>query len=244
MPSETIDPPPRKKALYPGCLPWLLVGFACIFLICIVFNLPSKKISEISRKQCWEEQIAEVEAGKQTRLIWPEPEYLEAFVREKPEVAAKVKEVDFTIGKVSDERFGFIRQFPNLEGIVFYEVWEGADVFLSRIEGMESIRRLSFSKTQLSEVGMKAVASFPNLKSLHFGHFWSDADLSPLTGHKSIESIYLDEVAISKTWLPVFASFPSLQEILIDGREATDDQIQDLKEALPQVKIKHNPSGR
>jgi hypothetical protein len=70
-------------------------------------------------------------------------------------------------GKVSDERFGYIKQFPHLDTIYLFEIWEGADSFLERIAGMESVTALCFEGTYLSREGMLAVASFPNLRRLH-----------------------------------------------------------------------------
>jgi hypothetical protein len=185
----------------------------------------------------WERQVADVRAGKITRLIWPEPRFLEDFVKNQSDVAAKVTDVRFCGGKVSDERFGYLKQLPHLEAIDFYEVWEGADSFLSRIAGMGSVTKLSFSKTHLSEEGVRAVASFPHLKRLYIDYFWKGTSLKPLNGHKSIETLVLEEVPISTAWIAVMASLPKLKTVIVEDGEATAAQLQELQKAAPNVEI-------
>src|SRR4051794_27335390 len=43
----------------------------------------------------WRRQIAEVKAGGTTTVYWPDPVHLEEFVRDQPEVAAKIDTVIF-----------------------------------------------------------------------------------------------------------------------------------------------------
>jgi hypothetical protein len=147
-------------------------------------------------------------------------------------------EVHFSVGKVSDERFGYLRQLPHLEAIHFYETWEGTDSFLSRIAGMESITTLSFSKTGLTVEGVRAVASFPNLKWLHIDHFWKDTSLEALRGHKRLETLVLVEMPITQERIEVMASLPRLREVYIERDDVPSDaDIQNLQKALPNVKI-------
>ena len=191
---------------------------------------------ERDSKKHWDQQVANLEAGKTTGIIWPEPRFLEGFVRDQPDVAAKVTQVQFTIGKVSDERYGYLRQLPHLEAIDFYEIREGADSLLSKIAGMESITNLAFIKTRLAEDGVHAVASFPNLKRLHIDHLWEETSLEPLRGHKRLEELVLEEMPITKEWIAIFASLPKLREIDLQGSH-TQAQTVDLQKALPNVKI-------
>jgi hypothetical protein len=188
-------------------------------------------------KAFWDHQIAGVEAGSSTCLLRPEPEFLEEFVEQRPGVAAKITEVYFSMGSVSDERFRYLRRFPHLETLFFYDVWEGADSLLSRLAGMESITALSFSKTRLSDEGMHAVASFPNLKRLDISYVWKDADLRPLSGHKTIETLTLHELPITKEWIDVIASLPKLREVKIEGSGAVESDLDALREAAPKVKV-------
>jgi len=192
---------------------------------------------ERTRRERWEGQIADVKAGKTKGIVWLEPEYLEAFVRDQPDVAAKVTQV--TIGRnLSDERFRYLRQFPHLEEIYFNEVWENADSFLKRIAGMESIRVLSFYRTKVTEEGVCAVATFPNLKRLHFDHLWKGLGFKPLYGHKGIETIGLDSVLPTKEWTEFLASLPKLRELDLEEDEPISEaDFKKLQKALPKVNV-------
>jgi hypothetical protein len=217
------------------------VGLGAIVVVVLaVFGLrwTFRWQEERDRRERWEHQIADVKAGKTTGMVWPEPLYLEEFVRDQPEVAAKITSVAFCIGKVSDERFGYLKQFPHLEQIDFYEVWEGADLFLAGIARMESITSLSFSKTHLSQEGVRSVASFPNLKRLHIDHHWREADLKPLHGHKGIETIGLDGVQPTTEWIAFMVSLPKLQELDLEEDEPiSESDFLNLQKVLPTVKI-------
>jgi hypothetical protein len=217
------------------------VGLGAIVVVVLaVFGLrwTFRWQEETDRKDRWERQAADVKAGKTTHILWPEPLYLEEFVRDQPAVAAKITSMEFCIGKVSDERFGYVKQFPHLEEIDFYEVWEGADLFLARIAGMESIERLSFCKTPLCENGVRAVASFPNLKRLHIDYHWKEADLKPLRGHKGVETVVLDGVHPKREWAETMASLPNLRELDLEEDEPLSEaDFLNLQKALPKVKI-------
>ncbi len=200
--------------------------------------------SRVAASQQWENQVVDLKAGKTTRIIWPEPRFLEGFVRDQPDVAAKVTEVDFLTGKVSDERFGYVKQFPRLETIYLFEIWEGANAFLGRMAGMESVTDLCLSRTLLSAEGMQAAASFPNLKRLKIDYVSKNTILEPLRGHKRLETLVLKTVPITKEQIAVIASLPNLRKLEIEQ----DDPIPDadlslLQKSLPNVRIERTDNG-
>jgi len=233
-----IDQQPRAR--WSCCLTSVLTLLLVGVLLAIVGWLGREwqRNHELAEsKDRWERQIADVKAGKIACLIWPEPRFLKEFVKNQPDVAAKVTEVQFDIGKVSDKRFGYLRQLPHLEAIYFYEVWEGADSFLSRMAGMKTVTKLSFSKTCLSKEGIGAVARFPNLKRLQIDWAWKGADLTPLRGQRSIETLDLEEVPITPAWITVIASLPKLKEVIVEDGEATAAQLRELQKAVPHVEV-------
>jgi hypothetical protein len=226
-----------------SCCLFTLFFFLAVVVLLVIVAWMSRRWQRsyqlAESRDRWERQVADVKAGKRTCLIWPEPRFLEEFVKNQPDAAAKVTGVEFYIGKVSDERFGYLRQLPHLEAIHFYEVWEGADSFLSRIKGMEALTRLSFSKTPLSEEGVRTIASFPHLKRLHIDYMWKETSLKPVSGHKSIEVLVLDDVPITKELTAVMASLPKLREVHFEDSDTpiTKAERSDLQKALPNVKI-------
>jgi hypothetical protein len=232
----SLERQPRSK--WSSCLIAALTLLAVGVLLAFTLRWESQRQADRGIKERWDRQIADVESGKTTCMIWPEPRFLEGFVRDQPEVAAKVTEIQMFIGKVSDERFRYVKQFPHLETVYFYEIWEGADSFLNRIAGMESITNLAFETTALSEEGVRAVASFPNLKRLRIDYFWNKTSLEPLRGHKSLETLVLEEVPITKERIAIIASLPKLRELEVGGdKTISEPDFLSLQKKLPNVKI-------
>jgi hypothetical protein len=217
------------------------VAFVAVFIILNVISIGNfmRGPSEAERVASWHQQVAELKDGKTTSVRWPEPLCLETFVREQPELAAKITRVDFFEGTVADERFGYVKQFPNVEEINFDEVWEGTDSFLTRVAGMKSIETLTFYQTLVTEEGARAVASFPNLSCLRLHEYtWSDASTQQLRGHKRITKVFLENIEISKAFTEVLASLPNLQELeLEEDKPISQEEFRKLRKALPKVKI-------
>ena len=215
--------------------PVALVGF---FVVLSLFSLGNfmRGPNEQDRINAWQTQVEDLKRGV-TSVRWPEPLCLEEFVRDQPELAAKITKVDFFMGTVADPRFGYVKQFSNLKEIGFDEVWEGTDAFLQRIAGMKSVRTLSFDQSPVTVEGARAIASFPNLGELAFDHYWNDASLQQLRGHKGIKTLSLIErVEITDELIGVMASLPNLLELDIDTEISVAER-QKLQKALPKLKI-------
>ncbi len=106
---------------------------------------------------------------------------------------------------------------------------------------MDSITSLSFSKTMLTEEGVKAVASFPHLKQLGIGYSWRDTSLESLRYLKSLETLELDELPITEERIALMKSLPNLREVDLEDFEAVSkDDIENLRKLLPNVKVRHN----
>jgi hypothetical protein len=237
-PPDPVSPERQPRSKWSSCLIAALTLLAVGVLLAFALRWESQRQADREIKERWERQVSELESGKTTCVIWPEPRFLEGFVRDQPEVAAKVTEIQMFIGKVSDERFGYVKQFPRLETIYFYEIWEGADSFLSRIAGMETITNLAFEKTALAEAGVRAVASFPNLKRLHIDYSWNETSLEPLRNHKSLETLVLEQVPITKERIAIITSLPKLRELEVGGdKTISEPDFLSLQEKLPNVKI-------
>ena len=149
-PTDPVSPEGQPRSKWSSCLIAALTLLAVGILLAFALRWESQRQADREIKERWDRQVADLESGKTTCMIWPEPRFLEGFVRDQPEVAAKVTQVECLTGKVSDERFGYVKQFPHLEAIYLFEIWEGADSFLNRIAGMESVTDLCFESTYLS----------------------------------------------------------------------------------------------
>ncbi len=104
---------------------------------------------------------------------------------------------------------------------------------------MKSVTKLSFSKTHLSKEGIGAVACFPNLKRLQIDWSWQGADLTPLCGQQSLETLALDgyDAPIPPEWIAVMASMPKLKEVVVDDDDDEATVVRQLKKAAPHVEV-------
>ena len=85
------------------------------------------------------------------------------------------------------------------------------------------------------------MASFPNLKRLCIGYSWKETSLEPLRSHKSLETLVLDELPITKERIDFMLSLPKLREVDLEDFEAVSEtDVRNLQKALPNVKILHN----
>jgi hypothetical protein len=244
MSTDLVSPDRQSRGTWSCCLTTGLGLLAVGAVLVFVVRWATQRQTDREIKERWEHQVADLEAGRTTCMIWPELKFLEAFVRDQPEVAAKITQVEFFMGKVSDERFGYVKQFPRLESIYLDEIWEGADSFLGRIAGMESVTNLSLSRTPLSDEGIRAAASFPNLKRLHLDYVAVDTSLEPLRGHKKLETLALKEVPSTKEQFAVIASLPKLRGLEIEQDDPIPEStLLNLQKALPNVKIERTDNG-
>jgi len=239
MNQEEAPTRPGQRSTWSCCLVTALGMFVVVTVLALGIRWGFQWQRNREIKERWERGVANVEAGQTTCLIWPEPRFLEEFVTQQPETAAKVTDVQMFMGKASDERFRFLRQFPRLKAIYLYEIW-GADTLMKNISGMESLTQLSFSETPLSEEGIAALASFPNLKRLYIDYYWKETDLRQLKGHPSLEELVLDQVSITKEWIATMADLPKLREVKLEGCSLTEAELSEFEKAVPNAKIRRS----
>ncbi len=101
--------PPRASASA------ALLAVAVVSLLGSGLGCDAKSAKEASRKESWERQIKALKAGEQDFLVSPDPELLAKLVKEQPEVAAKITNIDFAMDAVSDERLACLKQISNLK---------------------------------------------------------------------------------------------------------------------------------
>ena len=169
-----------------SCCIWATVCPSALVALVLLLREVSRRAEFQRAKARMDQDIAKVEQGKTTSFINPDPRFLEDLVTKHTACAAKLTMLEIGMMDVSDERFRYLRQLPNLKDISFYCA-TGADDFLNNIQGMPSVELLTLSMTGISDKGIRAVASFPNLKRLQIDERMRDITLEPLRGHPSLE---------------------------------------------------------
>jgi hypothetical protein len=151
---------------------WLAASTLALVLLVL---LPGWVLREASRaaefrhaKQLMDEQIAEVKAGKRTRLMDLDPRFLQDVIQDK-ECASRITEVWIASRRsMSDDRFRLLKQFPNLRTI-WFEYVDNTDEFLGNIQGLDSLEEIVFDCAWFSPAGTRHLRSFPHLKLLRLG---------------------------------------------------------------------------
>lgn len=210
----------------------------CLALLSIIWGCSNseQKVAEMIRQSTLS-QISKIKAGQSRGLHDPAPSLIEEIVG-VPACANNVESLTFSdFGpSLSDERFEELNGLPRL-GTIFFYCTSGTDVFVSRIAGSSAIESLETELADLSDTGMKHVASLPNLKKLVlYGGRPSvgNAGLAELEGHKKLEALSLINTSVSDQGLSVLATLPELKTLVLfwedfRGQRLTNASIEHLR---------------
>lgn len=137
-------------------------------------------------------------------------------------------------GDLADERFGRLRELPNLKCIVLLFA-ANADTFLERLRGLTTIEVITLERTGLSRRGIELVNEFPKLKSLCLPLSRNEVDsLQGIENHPSIENLILTRTECDDRLLPLLQSLPRLRSVTIEDVEKDAKSFEEsLRKALP-----------
>jgi len=107
---------------------------------------------------------------------------------------------------------------------------------LSPLAELKSLKRLYFSNTQVSD--LSPLAELKNLERLYFSNT-QVSDLSPLAELKNLEWLDLRDTQVND--LSPLADLKSLELLRLENTQVSDEQVQELRQALPHCLIIHSP---
>ncbi len=133
---------------------------------------------------------------------------------------------------------------------------------LRHLESMQKLDMLLLSGTQMTEPGMKSIGKLSSLKTLSISHTpTKDAWLGPLEKLPHLESLSLDKTSITDAGVETLAKFKGLktlslsetgitdrcaealkgmthlENLHIQGTEMSPEVIEEVREALPRVRV-------
>jgi len=116
------------------------------------------------------------------------------------------------------------------------------DVSGKTISGLSALSKqiidLDLGHSNIDDSGMKKIAHLPHLSKLHLeGTKITDAGLKPLKNLKYLESLNLYNTAITDKGLSHLENIKSLESLYLWQAKATEKGIQQLKAAVPNLKI-------
>jgi hypothetical protein len=240
--SESVS----RKAI--SCLAWLVLfgligGLALTGVMSVVRNSCSQE--EQRSHALMAEQMEQIERGEINCLVQPDPRFIDELLAD---AACTANIRDLYLGcDLSDQRLGRLCELPNLKCIVFLFA-ENAEVFLERFQGNVTVEELTFDHSYVSDRGIKAIASLPNLKSLCLPLNRSKSGhMQGLANHPAIENLYLTVAGLDESLIPVLQTLLRLHRVMINtdkGGESGDPFVKSLREALPHCECRVTNVGR
>jgi hypothetical protein len=142
-----------------------------------------------------------------------------------------------TYDTIADSRFAQLRSLPNLERVYLVKMFYGSNVFLKNIRGMKSVRSMGMYASGISSEGIQYIAEMPNLDMLSFGPVVGDRiDLDPLKNHPKLRRLQIEYHSdppyrgpVPNEHLDVLKRLPNLRFLSLSFCEITDEAMETLK---------------
>lgn len=142
------------------------------------------------------------------------------------------------------------KALAKLERLTVAGMSMGDDGFAA-IATISSLQELSTWHTFQTEAGNALIAKLPNLNTLKIGQrlpragaqgpSLSDASIPVFAGIKTLEALKLGEGRFSYKALAALKDLPKLKSLLIYEADVSESDLEQLKTALPEVKIEFQP---
>jgi len=250
---------------YSGAVLVVVFGAAMSLLLMRACELHARRSHEKHRRDYMASQIRELKSGDRIQVLVLAPICLEDLAADV-DCLPRVTNMRI-VADLSDPRWGLLGKFPNLKEIGIYDSGN-ADVFLTRIRGMEPLESFTLQATGLSDSGMKDVATLPNLKKLDVGGPGVTNDgIVHLQGHANLETLELHNTNVTDDGVAALKDIPTLrtlvlfreswrgqcpsdsglkhlenitqlEELEVSGGWASEAAVADLKNALPDCEIR------
>jgi hypothetical protein len=162
--------PPRKGSGW-GCLIAVLVAVAVIVAVgaMIASARKSSRLAFERKKVAWAtERFEKVKAGDDGShtSVFLDPLLIEMLANDA-ECVANLTTLNLSSVDLNGPQTDAAEKLVNVKKVVFYDC-DGAGRLLTALSGLESIKELSFDTTQLTDDDVPLLATFPNLRRVHF----------------------------------------------------------------------------
>ena len=165
----------KPKRDHLGCLLLTGLGWA------IYADLHVKRAvrAEVERvlQEDREKWVAEVRAGNSDVNI--DDAKMLQMLTDDPVCRENVTTICFTRINLGDPQFRYVREFPNLTELFFYDC-DNADNVMAAAKDVPGIESLYFEVTHVSDETLRSFAEFPNLKKVRFEQVMRDATIDEL----------------------------------------------------------------
>jgi hypothetical protein len=151
-----------------------------------------------------------------------------------------VVEVDLR-GGLSDANLALVGRFPRLEEL-YYDSFPSSmtDAGLARLNGITRLKELDLSGTAITDAGLVHLKGMTRLQVLNLsGTAITDAGLVHLKGMTRLQELDLSDTSVNGTGIVYLKGLTSLMSLELRGTKVDDFGAQDVRRALPKVKISY-----
>jgi hypothetical protein len=113
--------------------------------------------------------LAAIKQGRGEDIFIYEPELM-ARIAAEPQAVANATTLVFSRTDLSDPRFADIKKLKVLQNVAI-DSCKNADAILIHMQGMSSVEKLWIEDSRVTERGIKALATLPNLMHVRFEQF-------------------------------------------------------------------------
>ncbi|HVX60595.1 MAG TPA: hypothetical protein VHC19_08335 [Pirellulales bacterium] len=235
MPDESAT---REDAVSKSasCFIWLLmfapIGILAVYCVADACANWGERESMRLRHVAMTEQLRRIRQGEIHCLVKPELDCVEELLADA-KCAENIEEV-YLSGDVSDARLGRLRELPHLKSVILL-FNDNPDVFLERLQGMDTLEVLNLEHSSPSRRGVEFIGSLPKIQSLSLDLGRKQAGvLDGIRNLAALEHLTLSWRRCDADILPLLQGLPNLRTVTIenvdDGAKAFEELLQ---RALP-----------
>jgi Leucine rich repeat len=145
----------------------------------------------------------------------------------------------FSLSKATDATFVHVGRLTQLERLHVFR-WSLGDAGLAHLKGMTKLSSLVLCSTQLTDACLAHLKGMTSLTSLHLTDTQiTDAGLVHLKGLTKLSYLNLRGARISGVGPVHLKGLNNLSELSLYGTQITDAAVNELRQALPSLKIYH-----
>jgi hypothetical protein len=144
--------------------------------------------------------------------------------------SGKMRRVNLQFTQVSD-----VSPLAGLKSLEILSLYSTTVSDLTPLEELKNLALLHLDRTQVSD--LSPLVRLKNLEMLSLA-YTQVSDLSPLAELKNLKRLYLYSTTASD--LSPLAELKSLEHLDLQNTQVSYDQVQELKQALPNCKIDHS----
>ena len=151
---------------------------------------------------------------------------------------SRLKFLTFIDAPVTDAGLAHLEGLSNLESFMLRGRNEVTDAGVAHLARMTTLKGLYLENSRISDAGLSYVSGLTGLETVNLGGTQiGDAGLAHLNRLTRLENLGLDGTKVTDAGLALLTGLKKLSRLYLSGTQVTDAGVQELQQALPNLKI-------